>query len=73
MMKILMKTTPKKDANERQRVSLASGAGRGAPASEPVGGSGGEAPGLIGERERDDIGPRRDCHVLPAIEHVSHR
>ena len=31
-------------ANERQRVSLASGAGRGAPASEPVGGTGGQSP-----------------------------
>jgi outer membrane protein assembly factor BamB len=32
------------DANERQRVSLASGAGRGAPASEPVGESEGRSP-----------------------------
>ena len=31
-------------ANERQRVSLASGAGRGAPASEPVGESEGQSP-----------------------------
>jgi hypothetical protein len=35
----------KNSANERQRASLANGAGRGAPASEPAGGSGGEAPG----------------------------
>ena len=31
-------------ANERQRVSLASGAGRGAPASEPAGESEGRRP-----------------------------
>jgi len=31
-------------ANERQRVSHANGAGRGVPASEREGGSGGEAP-----------------------------
>jgi hypothetical protein len=31
-------------ANERQRVSHANGAGRGVPASERVGGPGGEAP-----------------------------
>ncbi len=33
-------------ANERQRVSLASGAGRGAPASEPVGESEGRSPSV---------------------------
>jgi len=33
-------------ANERQRVSLASGAGRRAPASEPVGESEGRSPSV---------------------------
>jgi len=34
------------EANERKRVSHANGAGHGAPASERVGGAGGEAPRL---------------------------
>jgi hypothetical protein len=39
-----LEVIPMNGANERPRVSLASGAGRGAPASEPVGGLRGAKP-----------------------------